>query len=771
MLAELQQTAAADLKRIHKIRHIVRELAVTEEKWRNDLDTVDILYMRTAESVGLSRGEINTIFGSWESLVELAAKFKVPLQIATRPLYHRKDAEDQDCFPAGWEDLTLWDKSVREAQLSVGACFLEWTSQLADVFGHYIYNQTASAKRLEKVKENSKVADWLDFVAEHHKDLSGAWDLPSLLVKPLQRLTKYPLLLKSLLDEMNDDHPDYQNLAKAHAKLTEQIAEINKRKARMDLVDKVRNGEAFSSSKMKVEDKKTANALFSIPNLKVNIPGLKMFKRGERGERGEQKKDREINNKKWTDKERTRELRIRGKAQDNPYDKLEESFMTHFFQLQIVMADIADYTKRVKDSAEFFKNTAVNITELIDIGRINDNAEIAAKWVALARTAKDFATHGIEKHAHEVYRQIVAPLKELMALHSDPHGLIASRKQHYQYYIEYLRIQDEMRDDPKLSMPADLADAAARYEALTETLKEELPILYAHTDKLVGIAARGFMSTERDWYKLWIDKFTPLIELGVVNNVEDLLPRLQNHQILMSFRNDFGPAYAAAQELSICNGTLRQATSSHLSPEVDDGHGSHGRPSTQASRSETNLSSPGPSRRHSGQQFASPPPTSYPTPAEQYAAAPGRTRGNSYNTNLSPAFGPSSTRPSTGAASRPTSEDYRNHQAQYQQRRLFSSSMPMDDDEPSRPMGLDGAADDDDDEEVMFVAASLFDFNLDRTREEAGYPYLSYQPGEIFNVFGVRGELWLASNQDDKDGTVGWVWDKHFSKISNAVLQ
>lgn len=66
---------------------------------------------------------------------------------------------------------------------------------------------------------------------------------------------------------------------------------------------------------------------------------------------------------------------------------------------------------------------------------------------------------------------------------------------------------------------------------------------------------------------------------------------------------------------------------------------------------------------------------------------------------------------------------------------------------------------------VLFVAASLFDFHLDPIRTEAGFPYHSYNPGEVFDVIGVKGDLWMARNQDDKRGIIGWVWSRHFHVI------
>ena len=66
---------------------------------------------------------------------------------------------------------------------------------------------------------------------------------------------------------------------------------------------------------------------------------------------------------------------------------------------------------------------------------------------------------------------------------------------------------------------------------------------------------------------------------------------------------------------------------------------------------------------------------------------------------------------------------------------------------------------------VLFLAASLYEFNIDKSRREAGYPYLTYTEGEVFDVIAEKGELWLAKNQDDPSGQVGWIWTQHFAKL------
>jgi hypothetical protein len=94
---------------------------------------------------------------------------------------------------------------------------------------------------------------------------------------------------------------------------------------------------------------------------------------------------------------------------------------------------------------------------------------------------------------------------------------------------------------------------------------------------------------------------------------------------------------------------------------------------------------------------------------------------------------------------------------------IFHSALPADmaDDDAELLPRADGSGD----VRVLYIVASLFEFHIDSNRREAGYPYLKYVAGEIFEIVGQRGELWLARNQDDSEGTLGWIWEKHFALL------
>jgi hypothetical protein len=130
-----------------------------------------------------------------------------------------------------------------------------------------------------------------------------------------------------------------------------------------------------------------------------------------------------------------------------------------------------------------------------------------------------------------------------------------------------------------------------------------------------------------------------------------------------------------------------------------------------------------------------------------------------------PSLGPSFLMPMQHSISAPTSQPT-SLPGSSRASGVFNSALPMSD-SPVRGSveELPTTPAETDEPEVLFLAASLFEFNIAHDRREGGIPYLVYVPGEIFDVIGMKGELWLARNQDDQTKTVGWIWEKHFARI------
>ena len=67
-----------------------------------------------------------------------------------------------------------------------------------------------------------------------------SWDLQSLLIKPIQRVFKYPLLLSVLLKNTGRNHLDYRDIRRAHEEMGKVVQDINEIKRRRDLGKLVR---------------------------------------------------------------------------------------------------------------------------------------------------------------------------------------------------------------------------------------------------------------------------------------------------------------------------------------------------------------------------------------------------------------------------------------------------------------------------------------------------------------------------------------------------
>ena len=61
---------------------------------------------------------------------------------------------------------------------------------------------------------------------------------------------------------------------------------------------------------------------------------------------------------------------------------------------------------------------------------------------------------------------------------------------------------------------------------------------------------------------------------------------------------------------------------------------------------------------------------------------------------------------------------------------IFHSALPFDD-EPEQTLENVESSRNPPSDNVLWIAASLWEFNIDTTKLEAGYPYLVYQAGEV----------------------------------------
>jgi hypothetical protein len=117
-------------------------------------------------------------------------------------------------------------QQLEENGMNVGTVFV----QMADIFKMYTQYCTNNPQSTETVKRLMKssagFANFIEEIRLKNEELCRL-DLPSYLIKPIQRLCKYPLLMEQLKRTTDKNDDDYADLDTAVRKINEIVAMVN----------------------------------------------------------------------------------------------------------------------------------------------------------------------------------------------------------------------------------------------------------------------------------------------------------------------------------------------------------------------------------------------------------------------------------------------------------------------------------------------------------------------------------------------------------------
>ncbi|KAL4920350.1 hypothetical protein BDW62DRAFT_177310 [Aspergillus aurantiobrunneus] len=748
-----------DQRRLKKRRHVIKELVDTEYTFGRDMKVVDDIYKGTSSScLDLSADDIKILFANSDQIVQFSMSFQDALKEAAKSVYvmpksqrwsskrsarnlHASKNDSESSEGAGPSELE------KDRATSIGQSFLTHISHMEKVYAEYLKNHDAANKKLQALQRSTNVSIWLNECREWASDLTSAWDLDSLLVKPVQRILKYPLLISELLDSTPSDHPDHTTLVKALEEVTNISVRINEMKRRADVVGQV------VGRKRKESD--------------VRMGLSKAF--GRRTEKLRQ------------------QVGLSDMVADKDYDALAQRFGDNFFQLQVVMRDAEMYTRETQGSMDRFLEFVTAIEAFIDVFQTS-YPELEGKWRVFKISVQDIMAATLPEHLDVVRKSVIDPMVTLLKLHEGPQKVMKKRDKRLMDYARFKGIK--ARGDKPDKKTAEQAD---QFVALNETLKDELPKLYSLTAKLMEACLKNFVQIQTTWYIVLQKKIGPLID-SFPENVQ---------KIIDDWTTRFNFSESQVLSLGICNGSLLADTVNLVNfntPSNAPGVTSPRRPSTVHSSStrameespkvshdfstgnysfqspSVDIQSPVSFGRHradsafSGrpmpetselprtqvlQQLTSASTASIPPSQSQTEPFPRLPRLSLDSPFLADVIQPSNNE-SAADENQPSSPAGRYSG-------FFSSAMPMSDSPQENTASESNSTKE---PTVLFLAASIYEFNIDRARREAGYPYLTYVAGEIFDVIAEKGELWLARNQDDSTHQVGWIWNKHFAKLS-----
>lgn len=204
------------LRKMKRRAKVIQELVQTEKDYLTDLELCIREVVQPLRNLQVV--EVDRLFTNMETVCEVSAA-----------LLHRLHEAMADPDPEA---------------VVIGEVFIQAKAALEDVYKIYCYHHddaNMSLKSYEKEEDIKQHFTTCVLALKKIYDEQGKpnlLDMGSLLIKPVQRIMKYPLLLGELWQATPEDHPDYRPLQEAFTAAKIINVNINEFKRRKDIVMK-----------------------------------------------------------------------------------------------------------------------------------------------------------------------------------------------------------------------------------------------------------------------------------------------------------------------------------------------------------------------------------------------------------------------------------------------------------------------------------------------------------------------------------------------------
>ncbi|ELR18659.1 RhoGEF domain containing protein [Acanthamoeba castellanii str. Neff] len=180
---------------------VINEIVNTERDYVQDLKIMLTLFRMPLDEEGiLTKEELSTIFSNLSMLLHVNSEL--------------------------YDDISKRVKETNGEEL--GQCFVLLADYLK-MYSQYCSNQAAAREAVVNAsKTNPRFRAFQEKMAVN-PELNGL-TLRDYLIKPVQRLCKYPLLMRELIKHTDEAHVDYPHLQEAFGKIEAVVTSVNEKK-------------------------------------------------------------------------------------------------------------------------------------------------------------------------------------------------------------------------------------------------------------------------------------------------------------------------------------------------------------------------------------------------------------------------------------------------------------------------------------------------------------------------------------------------------------
>ncbi|NWY57859.1 DNMBP protein, partial [Chionis minor] len=366
--------------------------------------------------------------------------------------------------------------STLEASDAIGPVFLTQRAELESVYRVYCQNHDEAIALLETYEKDEKMQKLLPDLLDGLRGCTNYINLGSFLIKPVQRVMRYPLLLMELLSATPEAHPDKAPLTAAVLAVKEINVNINEYKRRKDLVLKYRKGDEDSImekiSKLNIHSiiKKSNRVSSHLKHLTGFAPQLK----------------------------------------DEAFEETEKNFRMQERLIKSFIRDLSLYLQHVRESACMKALAAVSMWDLCTEKGSGD----LDQFQKVNRLISDQLFSNFKERTE---RLVSSPLNQLLSMFAGPHKLVQKRFDKLLDFHNCTEQAEKLKDKRTLE---ELQSARNNYEALNAQLLDELPKFLRFAKELFASCVRGYAEAHCDFVRLALEELRPLLSLLKVSGKE-----------------------------------------------------------------------------------------------------------------------------------------------------------------------------------------------------------------------------------------------------------
>lgn len=390
----------------------------------------------------------------------------------------------------------------------------------------YITKHPIALEHLNGLPQTPALAAYLADSRSLASSLTHAWDLPSLLIKPVQRLLKYPLLLSAIIEETPDAHQDKLNLKRAREKMEEVARGVNEGRRRREVIKEVLSVASNGTpSKRQSDPKLKKKGLNMSVASSVSLGRMKSFSIKS----GKTKEGTEAN------QEAEHIVQLAERAKEC------EAFARTFAK------EAVEWSKSMEELMGQLSNWSTTFGLVIGVAEPQESEAFGA---FIQVTTKDLPALCVEFTEKVVKAKLLPELTKLVDSTLAPLRLVEAMRTLEPLHLALLNLNLS-----KSRPPLQMSDASQSYLALRAQLASELPIYCAllnkgltdcftqfniwhaifykrvkerwlllwNSLKVEGEMNAGAAETVRVWWSRWGDVEEQLLGLNIVRSAEKRL--------------------------------------------------------------------------------------------------------------------------------------------------------------------------------------------------------------------------------------------------------